>query len=78
MGYEAGYKLHNNTMTYDKLINSPFVHDDQLSKKCVIFRLMPNTSNVLRIITAKIIERELMFLKQCTISYILIPIQYKK
>ena len=40
MGYEAGYKLHNNTMTYDKLINSPFVHDDQLSKKCVIFRLM--------------------------------------
>ena len=24
--YEAGYKLHNNTMTYDKLINSPFVH----------------------------------------------------
>ena len=65
-------------MTYDKLINSPFVHDDQLSKKCVIFRLMPNTSNVLRISTAKIIERELMFLKQCTISYILIPIQHKK
>ena len=37
MAYEAGYKLHNNTMTYDKLINSPFVHEVQLSKKCVIF-----------------------------------------
>ena len=37
VAYEAGYKLHNNTMTYDKLINSPFVHEVQLSKKCVIF-----------------------------------------
>ena len=37
MAYEAGYKLHNNTMTYDKIINSPFVHEVQLSKKCVIF-----------------------------------------
>ena len=37
VAYEAGYKLHNNTMTYDKLINLPFVHEVQLSKKCVIF-----------------------------------------
>ena len=48
VAYEAGYKLHNNTMTYDKLINSPFVHEVQLSKKCVFF--MPCASNVLRII----------------------------
>ena len=48
---EAGYKLHNNTMTYDKLINLPFVYEDHLSKKCVIFRLMPYASNVPRIIS---------------------------
>ena len=51
MAYEAGYKLHNSTMTYDKLINLLFVHEDQLSKKCVIFRLMPYASKVLRIIS---------------------------
>ena len=46
--YEAGYKLHSNTMTYDKIINSPFVHEVQLSKKCVIFDAL--RTNVLRII----------------------------